>query len=324
MKHTKTLLIVVVSVFTLFASQTTFAQSEKLGAVKYTPPKGWTKTAKENVVIFNVINQASGNFCFITLYGATTSSGTPENDFAREWRSRVVDPWGGEVNPKTATEKVDGWTAIGGGSQIDFQGNKAFAFLNVLSGFGKTISVLGILNDDSYLPQLKAFVEHLDMEKENRVVAAAPSAMVDGKLVIPPISRQLTIADLVGEWGQNDGINTRYVDRYSGTYAGFESLHFTNKMTITAGGRYYNDFFAIQNGRKIKEDTAGTVTVNGRVLIISDRNTRKYVIRGWLELPDITILEICGPWYNNDVIPAEIFTNPNQGANLDSKWVRKK
>ena len=95
-------------------------------------------------------------------------------------------------------------------------------------------------------------------------------------------------------------------------------------MTITAGGRYYNDFFAIQNGRKIKEDTAGTVAINGRVLIISDRNTRKYVIRGWLELPDITILEICGPWYNDDVIPADIFTNPNQGANLDSKWVRKK
>ena len=105
-----------------------------------------------------------------------------------------MDPWRGEANPKTATEKVDGWTAIGGGSQIDFQGNKAFAFLNVLSGFGKTVSVLGILNDDSYLPQLKAFVEQLDMEKENRVVTAAPPAMVDGKLVIPPISRQLTIA----------------------------------------------------------------------------------------------------------------------------------
>jgi hypothetical protein len=51
---------------------------------------------------------------------------------------------------------------------------------------------------------------------------------------------------------------------------------------------------------------------------------RKYVIRGWLELPDMTILEVCGPWYNDDVIPAEIFSNPNQGANLNSKWVRKK
>ena len=230
---------------------------------------------------------------------------------------------GKQIQRRPLKRSTDG-PRLGVAPKSTFRVTKPFAFLNVLSGFGKTVSVLGILNDDSYLPQLKAFVEHLDMEEENRVVTAAPPAMVDGKLIIPPISRQLTIADLVGEWGQNDGINTRYVDRYSGTYAGFESLHFTNKMTITAGGRYYNDFFAIQNGRKIKEDTAGTVTVKGRVLIISDRNTRKYVIRGWLELPDITILEICGPWYNDDVIPAEIFTNPNQGANLDSKWVRKK
>ncbi len=328
MKNNKPLLIaVVVSIFSFFASQSAFAQTEKLGLVKYTPPKGWTKTEKENVAVFNEINQATGKFCFITLYGATPSSGTPENDFARDWKSRVVDPWGGDANPKTATEKVDGWTAIGGGAQIDFQGNKAFAFLNVLSGFGKTVAVLGILNDDSYLPQLQAFVEGLGMEKQ--VIAATPPAatppqIVDGKLVIPPMNRQLTVADLVGEWGQNDGINTRYVDRYTGTYAGFESLHFRNKMTITRGGGYHNDFFAIQNGRKIKEDTSGTVAVNGPVLIIKDRNTRKFVIRGWLELPDMTILVICGPWYNDDVIPPEIFSNPNQGANLNEKWVRKK
>ena len=38
----------------------------------------------------------------------------------------------------------------------------------------------------------------------------------------------------------------------------------------------------------------------------------------------MTILEVCGPWYDDDVIPPDIFTNPDQGANLDKKWVRKK
>ena len=69
MKHLEIPLIVVVSVFSLFASQTVFAQTEKLGAVKYTPPKGWTKTEKENVVVFNVINQASGILLHNTLRG---------------------------------------------------------------------------------------------------------------------------------------------------------------------------------------------------------------------------------------------------------------
>jgi hypothetical protein len=60
------------------------------------------------------------------------------------------------------------------------------------------------------------------------------------------------------------------------------------------------------------------------VISIRQTNTAKYVIRGWLELPDMTVLEVCGPWYDDDVIPQEIFNNPNQGANLNKKWVRKK
>ncbi len=95
-------------------------------------------------------------------------------------------------------------------------------------------------------------------------------------------------------------------------------------MTLTAGGGYFNDFYAIQNGKMIKEKTGGSFAISGRILVIKENNLRKYVIRGWLELPDMTILEVCGPWYNDDVIPAEIFSNPNQGANLNSKWIRKK
>ena len=95
-------------------------------------------------------------------------------------------------------------------------------------------------------------------------------------------------------------------------------------MTITAAGGYYNDFYAIQNGKMIKDKTAGSVAINGRVISIRQNNTAKYVIRGWLELPDMTIFEVCGPWYGDDVIPQEIFNNPNQGANLNKKWVRKK
>ena len=95
-------------------------------------------------------------------------------------------------------------------------------------------------------------------------------------------------------------------------------------MTFTAGGGYYDDFYAIQNGKMIKEKAVGSVAVNGRVLTIKGTNLSKYVIRGWLELPNMTIMEVCGPWYNDDVIPAEIFSNPAQGANLNKKWARKK
>lgn len=89
-------------------------------------------------------------------------------------------------------------------------------------------------------------------------------------------------------------------------------------------GGYANNFFAIENGRKIIDNTTGTVTIVGRVLSIEEKTTAKYVIRGWLELTDMTVLKVCGPWYGDDVIPEAIFTNPDQGANLNKNWIRKK
>ena len=324
------------SIICLLVVQAVIAQTEQFGMVKYTPPKGWTRNANENAVVFSTIDQAAGRFCFITLYTASPSTGNPKNDFAREWNARVVQPWKAEAEPKTEIVPDQGWTAIGAGAPIDFNGNKAFAFLTVVSGFGKTVSVLGVLNHDSYIAPLQAFVGKIDIDKANIATAntaprkpapsAAPALQYDdyGHLIIPLPTRQLTLADLAGQWGESEGINERYVDRYSGTYAGADSLHYRSKMTFTADGGFYDDFYAIQNGKMIKEKTAGAIAINGRVIVIKNNNLSKYVIRGWLELSNMTILEVCGPWYNDDEIPGEIFTNPNQGANLNKKWVRKK
>jgi hypothetical protein len=334
MKIVKTIcFLFIFSMICLLAARASFSQAENLGSIRYLPPKGFIKNAKDHAVVYSEIDQKAGNFCFITLYAETTSTGNAKSDFAREWKTRVVEPWGGEATPKTQTEPDNGWTAIAGGTQIDFQGTKAFAFLTVVSGFGKSVSVLGILNDESYLAPLQAFVESMNVDKTPATATTAaqtvspPSALQYdsyGHLLIPPPTRQLTLDDLAGQWGEAEGINIRYVDRYSGTYAGADSLHYKSQMTFTAQGGYYDDFYAIQNGKMIKEKAAGSIAINGRVLVIKDSNLRKWVIRGWLELSDMTIMEVCGPWYNDDVIPAEIFTNPAQGANLNKKWARKK
>jgi hypothetical protein len=54
------------------------------------------------------------------------------------------------------------------------------------------------------------------------------------------------------------------------------------------------------------------------------QSTTKYVVRGWLELPDITILKVVGPWYDDQEIPERVFTDPEYAENLAKKWVRKK
>ena len=322
--------------FCVLIPHTAFGQSEKLGDVQYTPPKGMKKTLKENVVAFSEVDQTFGKFCIITLYGATPGTGKPETDFKREWANLVVKNMKAEPNPATESTVESGWTATAGGSSIDSDAGKAFALLTVISGGGRTVSILSVFNDQSFMPQLAAFSDSIEL---GNAVADAPAAQAPantaagtsaplrdsgGHLLIPAPTRQLTVADIVGQWGESDGINVRYVYRDSGNYAGTDSLHYKSKMTITADGGYYNDFYAIQNGKMIKDKTAGAIAINGRVLSVRQNNLAKYVIRGWLELPDMTILEVCGPWYDDDVIPQAIFDNPAQGANLDKKWVRKK
>ena len=312
------------NILCLFFSQIAFSQTEKLGIVNYKAVSGWAKTPKDNIVAFNHLDQATGKYCILTLYGATRGTGNPTNDFTREWSNLVMQPMKAEANPKTDEQKADGWTVISGGGEVESEVGKAVGFLTVISGFGQTVSILAVFNDPAYVKQVDSFIGGIELDKP----LATPSAQIptdaDGKVVIPMPAKQLTVADLAGEWSETSGFSTTYVDRYTGAYAGTDSLHYRSKSTFTENGGYLNDFFAIRNGKKIIDKTSGTFTVVGRVLSIKQKNTAKYVIRGWLELPGMTILKVCGPWYDNDVIPENIFTNQEQGANLNSNWIRKK
>ncbi|MEP7075968.1 MAG: hypothetical protein ABI878_09165 [Acidobacteriota bacterium] len=328
MKFTKLIPVsFVCTIVYLVFCQAVFSQSESLGIVRYTPVKGWTKTPKENIVAFSELSEKTGRFCIITLYGATPGSGSSDGDFSREWRNLVGTPFKAE-SPQTDVQTADGWTITAGGAPVEAETGKSLAFLTVISGSGKTVSILAVFNDQAYVSQVDAFIKGIDMDTASVTAnnpAAAGPAYVNGKLIIPPPSRQLTIGDLVGEWGEDaQRISTTYVHRDSGNYAGADSLAFRSKMAFTRNGGYLNDFFAIRNGQKIIDNTVGTFAINGRVLSIKHKGTAKYVIRGWLELPDMTILRVCGPWFDDDVIPENIFSNPDQGANLNKDWVRKK
>jgi hypothetical protein len=148
-----------------FAPTVARAQTEKLGLVQYAPVNGWKRTAKDNMVSFSELNEGTGKFCIITLYGATPSTGKPEGDFLRDWNERVVKTLGTEGDPKTESQAADGWTITAGGTAVNYQGTKAFVLLSVLSGHGKTVSVLGLLNDEAYLPKIVAFNSSIEVDK---------------------------------------------------------------------------------------------------------------------------------------------------------------
>jgi hypothetical protein len=196
--------LLVLTLVGLCSSQTVFCQTEKLGIVQYTPPKGWTKTVNGNVVAFSEINRATGIFCILTLYGVTQGTGNPQSDFKREWHSRVVQPLHAEASPKTETERFDRGWATAGGAAIEFQGSKALAFLTVISSGRTTVSILGVFNDEAYLERLTAFCSSIELTKAVSELPAPPPR--EEALPQPPSTNTSAMhaAALVKEFENNE------------------------------------------------------------------------------------------------------------------------
>lgn len=175
MKASKIILALFIAHFFLFVPRTIFCQTETLDIVQYTPPKGWTKTPKEGAVVYSDTNKTTNAFCLLTIYSSTSSVGTPQQDFVNEWNNLVVKPFKAQANPKTETQtNPDGWQATAGAAEIGISGVKSYAILTVFSGFGKTTSVLAILNDQSYVTQLDAFTQSIKLDKTKTATNTNP------------------------------------------------------------------------------------------------------------------------------------------------------
>jgi hypothetical protein len=277
MKTTKLISTIFIgAILCVLASSAVSAQSEQLGEIQYTPVKGWTKTANENIVVFSEVNQSSERFCFLTLYGATTSSGSPQKDFAREWNKLVVKPFGAEASPKTETTAENGWTAMGGLSAIDFQGSKAYVFLTVTSGFGKTISILSIFNDTSYLSEVKTFLEAIDLSK---ATASIQPHVPEPITPAPSAVTEMHAAALVKEFENNEiRANQTYIGkrvRITGTVntieidrAGLIVLTFKSSVSTYRNARCY--FNKSQSSRVSTLSAHEQATVEGVVKGLGD------------------------------------------------------
>jgi uncharacterized protein (DUF1330 family) len=283
-KLASNLMIVTAVVWVL--PQTGFCQTEKLGTVRYSPPKNWTKTAKENVVAFSLLDKTSGKFCIITLYGATKGTGTPQGDFAREWNELVMKPLGARANPKTETAMDDGWTAIAGGGAVDIEGGKGIALLSVFSGFGQTVSVLGVFNDEAYLPQFSAFVSGIQREKPDIARSPLPP---DPAAISVERTTAMHAAALVKEFENNE---LRAMQQYGGKrvriYGTVNSVEFdkrgqivlTFKSSITTYKNAPCYFNRSQSSRVAAINAHQEATVEGTVKGLGDGfdNAKAYLV----------------------------------------------
>ena len=160
--------------------------------------------------------------------------------------------------------------------------------------------------------------------------APAPAPAGNGKLTVPPLTRTLTVGDLAGEWTRDDSVMSSYVSTSTGNYAGYSAISTNSKWTIDARGNFASklDATVAQSGSKayqVSENATGTISISadGDLKIVKKTGTKvtHYQIRGWEVRPDIAVIKLNGPYYD-DGIPARIKSEPTYGDNLSQYWVR--
>lgn len=143
-----------------------FSQAETFDIITYTPPKDWKKEVRQGVINYSDLNTKTGTFCVIAMYASTTSSGDPQKDFTKDWKDLVATPFGVNPNPKTDIQPTpDGWQLVTGAAPVKMNGIDCYIILNVISGFGKTVSVRSSFNDQSYTARLDQLFATMELDK---------------------------------------------------------------------------------------------------------------------------------------------------------------
>lgn len=162
----KILAIPVIVLLCLINSGQALGQPETFDIVKYTPPKDWIKQNKPGLIIFTDVNESKGVYCMLAIYASTPSTGKPQQDFTNEWNDRAINMFGAAAAPKTETQTTaEGWKVVAGIGPIVQDNVTSYLLLTVFSGFGKIMSVLANLNDQSYLAQIDALLESMKLDK---------------------------------------------------------------------------------------------------------------------------------------------------------------
>lgn len=292
----------IAQVLCLFVPQIVSCQTETFDIIQYTPPKGWTKTPKEGVMVFSNINESTSRFCILTVYASTASAGSPEKDFAIEWNELIVKPFKAEVNPKTEIQTEDGWTSVSSAAQIETEGTKSYVIMTVLSGYGKTASVYAILNDQSYLAQLDAFMGSIKLDKTRALANANPTPTIQNRdpfpdqpgyapqkpLMTGTLKDSITMADLVGDWDQGAGSVQTYIDSTTGDYSRTNTSFYGEQYSIKSDGTFTYKFAGRSNNRTARESDSGNVILSGSYITFKfkGRMTYKYQLIALMVQPN--------------------------------------
>ena len=343
------LALVIMQTLCLFIPQQICGQAETQDIIKYTPPKGWTKTLKDGAMVYVDMNKTSGAFCILTIFSSTPSLGSPQKDFAAQWDGLLVKPFKAAANPKTESQtNADGWQATVGAADVETDGLKAAAILTVFSGFGKTASILALVNDESYLAQVDSLVAGVKLNKtastppanSNVGVQRPGSDFLDfdpfpdkpriqpQKPLIGRLRKTITTADLAGKWENGGASIMEYVNSSSSTST---SVSFgRTDFTIRGDGAYDSVSQSRASNTTIRESETGTIILTGGWFIMRSskgREERYQFVSYMLQPNGAVVLSLIRRGDSPPLTPTELVANCGHANGYIScmggeEWVR--
>jgi hypothetical protein len=141
------------------------SQPVSFDIARFTPPKGWTRDDKGNVLSYTITNQVKGTYCILGIYKSINSSGDHMKDFRLDWDTLVAKQLRISGSPQTAKgEPKNGFDALTGMADFSQGKSSGLAILTSLSNRTKVFSIVMMTNDTAYFSEFRAFYKSLQLE----------------------------------------------------------------------------------------------------------------------------------------------------------------
>jgi hypothetical protein len=244
------------SLLTSLITLGTLAQTETFDIIKYNAPKNYKKDVKQETVVYSTVDQKTGHFCLIALFPGSVSSGDSEKDFRDKWNELVMTRYSAEQDPKTENAITkDGWKTLTGASIVKQDSMEFYVILTVFSGFGKSVSVMANLDDQSFIPAIDELLDHMKIDKSAKIKNT-------GMENVPASAESNTI---IGTWSDNSISIANYLSP-SGAFIGSADVSTMEEYEFKPDNTYRFRFFGSMAGKMYYTETQGTYSANGKKL----------------------------------------------------------
>lgn len=256
-----------------FIMTTVIAQQQTYDLISYTPPEGWTKEEKNNVIIFSKVDDLNKTWCQIGVYKSTASKGSIEEDIKSEWNELVVNYFKvTDTLQATETEEAEGWKIKAATGKFTFNNQPAAAILTTFSGYNYCVSIIATTNSESYISSIEKFISTIVLKK--------PEIVPDTITQVPADNMQdannPANAEIAGTWIKAGSVTPAYGSPASWGAGGSTK----DQYIFHANGTYvfYSKAFgyAVKNLILVKE--SGFYSVKGNTLTITPKTS---IVESW-------------------------------------------